>query len=83
MSAHSTRARGRHPNPKHIVRESYELAHVIIELIDHHENGITFGLRTKYGPENRPCLCSGHIEKGMATNLRRLAHRLDELEAKL
>lgn len=66
-----------------MVRESYELAHVLIEVIDHPENGITFGLRAKYGPENRPCLCSGHIEKGMATNLRRLAHRLDELEAKL
>lgn len=83
MSAHSTRAKGRHPNTAGVRREYYPLAHVEIELIDHPENGITFGLRTKYGPENRPCLCSGHIERGMATSLRRLAHRLDELEAKM
>ena len=83
MSAHSSRARGRHPQTHTVVRESYELAHVLIELIDHPENGVTFGLRTKFGPENRPCLRSGHIEKGMATNLRRLAHRLDELERKI
>lgn len=83
MSAHGGRARGRHPQPTRFVRETFELAHVLIELIDHPENGVTFGLRTKYGPDNRPCLASGHIEKGMATNLRRLAHRLDELEAKI
>lgn len=83
MSSHSRQAHGRHPAPGSFTRESYPLAHVLIELIDHPENGITFGLRTKYGPDNRPCLCSGHIERGMATELRRLAHRLDELEAKL
>ena len=83
MSAHGTRARARHPAPTGFTRQSFPLAHVLIELIDHPKDGITFGLRTKFGPENRPCLCSGHIEKGMATELRRLAHVLDGLEAKL
>lgn len=83
MSAHSQKARARHPATTHVVRRYFPLAHVEIELIDHPDNGITFGLRTRYGPENRPCLCSGHIERGMGTELRRLAHVLDDLERKM
>lgn len=83
MSAHNSRSRSQATPPTKFRRESFPLAHVQIELIEHPTDGITFGLRTKEGPENRPCLCSGFVEKGMATSLRRLAHRLDELEGKL
>lgn len=64
-------------------RMTFDVAHVEFGLIDHPENGITFDLRAKYGPDNRPCLFCGHIEPGMGTQLRRLAHKLDELERKL
>ena len=83
MSAHGGRSRGKAPEPTTYRREHYPLAHVQIELIEHPKDGITFGLRTREGPEGRLCLCSGFVEKGMATSLRRLAHRLDELERKL
>jgi hypothetical protein len=80
MSAHSTKSRRRHPQPTTYGRQTFDIAHVQVEVIDHPENGVTFGLRTKYGPDNRPNLFSGHTEPGMGTQLRRLAHHLDALE---
>lgn len=81
MSAHGGRARAQ--NAQKIPRQSFDVAHVQFELIDHPDNGVTFGLRAKYGPDNRPCLFSGHIEAGMGTELRRLAHAVDVLEAQI
>lgn len=85
MSSHGTKARARHPDPVSFTREQFWVAHVMFELIDHPENGITFALIAGLATEakyRRP-LFSGHIERGMGTQLRRLAHRLDELEARL
>lgn len=81
MSAHGGRARAQKSTK--LPRQTFDVAHVQFELIDHTEHGVTFGLRAKYGPENRPCLFSGHIEPGMGTQLRRLAHAIDELEAQI
>lgn len=81
MSAHNLKSRVQ-PQSR-IKRETFDVAHVQFELIDHPEDGVTFGLRPKYGPEDRRCLFSGHIELGMGTQLRRLAHAIDALEGKL
>ncbi|MCV2870651.1 hypothetical protein OEW28_18720 [Defluviimonas sp. WL0002] len=83
MSAHSTKARGRHPETRTVIRRAFPVAHVLFEVIDHPENGVTFGLRTLYGPENRPCLFSGHVEPQQARELRALADYLDTLKGKI
>jgi hypothetical protein len=80
MSAHGGRARAQ--RAEKMPRAVFDVGHVQFELIDHPDNGATFGLRAKYGPDSRPCLFSGHIEPGMGTQLRRLAHAVDALEPK-
>lgn len=84
MSAHGTRATGRHPDRTRN-RQHFDIAHVRFEVEDHPEYGCTFALRPVldiHHPKVPPVLFSGHILPGMATELRRLAHRIDELEAK-
>lgn len=85
MSIHGTRSKGRHPETKKIIRERFDVAHVAFEVCDHPINGQTFGLFPGLDEkaEKRPPLFSGYIEKGMGTQLRRLADRIDQLEAKL
>lgn len=86
MSAHGSRATSRHPKPKGVIRERFVVGHIAIEVIDHPENGATYGLRAAVelvDGKTPPLLFSGHIECGMGTQLRRLAHRMDELEAAL
>ncbi|MBS9718974.1 hypothetical protein ACFFUT_12415 [Pseudohalocynthiibacter aestuariivivens] len=70
MSAHSTKARNRHPNPKSYEREKFAVTYVIVEVCDHPENGQTFALIAGEFPADgvRP-LFTGHIEQGMATLL--------------
>lgn len=82
MSSHSLKSKRRHPHPTTFERERFPVAHVVFQVIDHPENGVTFGLFTCDPDQSRP-LFSSHIEKGMGTQLRKLAHRIDELEAKL
>jgi hypothetical protein len=84
MSAHSVRSRARHPAPCGFERETFEVGHVTVEVCDHPENGVTFALiagEAVHARDRRP-LFTGHVSRGMATQLRRLAHRLDELEGK-
>ena len=84
MSTHGGRSKGRHPNPTTFEREKFAVAHVWFEVCDHPENGATFGLFAGDPiTHGKRALFSGHIEKGMGTQLRKLAHRIDELEAKL
>ncbi len=85
MSAHSTKTRARHPDPKSYTRERFWLDHVMFEVCDHPENGRTFALIAGEATEEklRRPLFTGHIKRGMGTQLRRLAHRFDELEASL
>lgn len=85
MSSHSRKARNRHPDPKTFKREHFKVAHVTFEVVAHPEDGSTFALiagEAMHAKDRRP-LFSGHIEPGMGTELRRLAHRCDELEAKI
>lgn len=84
MSVHSVKSKARHPDPVGAVRERYQVAHVTFEVCDHPEHGVTFALiagEAVHAKDRRP-MYSGHIPKGMGTQLRRLAHRIDELEEK-
>ncbi|WP_417257372.1 hypothetical protein [Celeribacter sp.] len=84
MSTHSVKAKARHPDPSDFDRELFEVAHITFEVVDHPEYGQTFALiagHALHAKDRRP-LFSGHVEQGMGTQLRRLAHRIDELEAK-
>ncbi|MFV1591277.1 hypothetical protein VWZ88_01755 [Phaeobacter sp. JH20_36] len=69
---------------KRILDQSYfRIGHVVVRTTVHRENGQTFSLFPDVeGGEAKP-LFTGHIEKGMGTELRRLAHHFDDLEAKL
>lgn len=84
MSSHSPKARSRHPNPTSYERQQFPVAHVRFEVADHPENGCTFALLVgdPITAKDRRPLFSGHIEPGMGTQLRRLAHHIDDLEAK-
>ncbi|TNE66821.1 MAG: hypothetical protein EP336_09395 [Rhodobacteraceae bacterium] len=85
MSAHSNKSRGRHPTPASFEREHYKVAHITVEVIDHPDHGRTFALfagEAMHPEDRKRPLFSGHIPKGMGTELRRLAHRIDELEPK-
>ncbi|KMK63787.1 hypothetical protein [Puniceibacterium sp. IMCC21224] len=86
MSAHSSRAIGRHPDPVGFRRERWPVGHVNFEVIDHPQDCVTFALRADVDRGDGklpPALFSAHVPRGMATQLRKLAHRLDELEGKL
>jgi hypothetical protein len=84
MSAHSVKSRARHPAPEGFTRERFEVGHVTFEICDHPEHGVTFALiagQALFAKDRRP-LFTGHVARGMATQMRRLAHRLDDLESK-
>lgn len=83
MSGHKQGVKTRHPDLIATPRQYFDVAHVQFEVINHPVNGVTFGLRTKFGPDNRGCLFSGHIERGMAAELRALADVLEPLEARI
>lgn len=75
-------ARRRHPDPQSFDRVRFEVSHLVFELVDHPEHGKTFALFAG-DPDARPMLFSGHVNVGggMGTQLRRLAHAIDDLEA--
>lgn len=85
MSAHSVKAKARHPDPKTFEREQFPVGHITFEVLDHPQNGKTFALIAgdAVSAKDRRPLFSGHIQKGMGRQLRQLAHRLDELEVGL
>jgi hypothetical protein len=83
MSVHSTRATSRHPH-RWRNRERFAVAHVAFE-IEEGTDGATFCIRVRHDdhmPRIPKPLCSGLIQPGMARELRKLAHRLDEIEAR-
>lgn len=85
MSSHSIKSKSRHPDPTGVRRELFEVAHVTFEIVDHPDHGATFALiagLAVHAKDRRP-LFSGHVEPGMGTALRKLAHRIDELEAQI
>jgi hypothetical protein len=85
MSAHSPKSKGRHPNPKTFERVPFRVGNILIEVCDDPQNGVTFALIAGEATEAkhmRP-LFTGFVQCGMATQLRRLAHHFDDLEAKL
>lgn len=82
MSSHSLKARRRHPEPSGYRREQFRVGHVTFEIVDPPEGGATFALiagDAMLQKDRRP-LFSGHVVRGMGTELRRIAHRFDELE---
>lgn len=84
MSSHSPKAKRRHPDPETYERERFKVGLVTVEICDHPKNGVTFALiagEAVHAKDRRP-LFSGHVHKGMATQFRKLAHRLDDLESK-
>lgn len=85
MSAHSVKTRRRHPEPATYQREGFPVGHILFEVCDHPEHGKTFALIAGEATEAkhlRP-MFTGFVTRGMGTQLRRLAHRFDELEAGL
>ena len=69
--------------PRILSQEHFRFGHVIVRTTDHRNNGKTFALYPDVeGGEKKP-LFTGHVEKGMGTQLRRLAHHFDDLEATL
>lgn len=77
MSTHSVKAKSRHPGAP---RQHFKVAHLTFELTD-----TTFALiagEAVLEKDRRP-LFTGVITKGIATELRRLAHHFDEREDKL
>jgi len=84
MNSHSSRAKSRHPNPSRFDREQWAIGHVTFELADNAKTGATFAMIAGEAPDGkRKPLFTGIIQAGMATQMRRLAHRLDEIEARL
>ncbi len=84
MASHG-RTKGRHPNPTRFLREQWPVGHITFEVCDNPKAGCTFALIPGEAPDAklRKALFTGIIQKGMGTQLRRLAHRFDELEAKI
>lgn len=61
-------------------RRGFRVGHVQFDVTSHTTYGVTFGLRTAEGPDNRPCLFSGHVTPQMPQQLRALA---DFIESKI
>lgn len=65
-------------------QQRFRVAHMVVRTTIDRETGITFGLYPdRDGAETRAALFSGHIEPGMANQLRALADHFDDLEARL
>lgn len=79
MSVHSLKAKRRHPDAP---RERFQVGHLTFEISV--SNG-TFALIAgdALTANDRKPLFSGFIEPGMATQLRKVAHRFDDVEAAL
>lgn len=80
MSSHSLKAKRRHLSPT-FGREAFQVGPVTFELIKHPEYGSTFAViagDVSHAAHRRP-LFTGHVPRGMGTQLRKLAHRIDEL----
>jgi len=82
VSKHSLKSKRRHPDA---IRERFEVGLISLEYGDHREDGRTFALiagQALEAKDRRP-LFTGYVKKGMATQLRKLAHRFDEMEKRL
>lgn len=85
MSTHGVKARARHPDPVTFEREQFWVNHILFQICDHPEHGVTFALIAGEATEakfRRP-LFAAHVQRGMAAQMRRLADRLEQLEAKV
>ena len=82
VSSHSLKAKRRYPDPKTFKRELFPVAHLTFELIDHPEYGQTFALIPHMSSDanGQKPLFSGHIPKGMSSELRSLAMRIYDLD---
>ncbi len=69
--------------PKILDQQFFRIGHVVVRTTCHRENGQTFSLYPDVEDGEKKPLFTGHVEKGMGTELRRLAHHFDDLEARL
>jgi len=85
MSSHGPKSRRANASPEGYARVQFPVAHLRFDVADHRENGCTFALLIgdPITAQDRRPLFSGHIEPGMGKQLRRLAHHIDGLEAKM
>ena len=79
MSKHSLKSKRRHPDAN---RERYEVAHITFEVSPEDKTFALIAGQALEAKDRRP-LFTGFVEKGMGTQLRKLAHRFDDLEAEL
>lgn len=77
MSIHSVKSKRRHPDAP---RETYVVGHCTFEISADQGTFALIAGDALMAKDRRP-LFTGHIEPGMATQLRKLAHRLDDIEA--
>jgi len=85
MSAHTIKTKARHPKTTTYKREKFIVSHVTFELCEHPKNGSTFALIAgdAIDAKHRRPMFTGHISKGMGSQLRRLAARIDEIEGQI
>lgn len=84
MSAHGSRAVRRHHEAWRR-REKFAVGHVAFE-VEESQGAATFCIRVRHDahmPKVPPPLCSGLIEPGMARELRKLAQKVEEIEARV
>ncbi len=76
MSIHGVKSKRRHPTAP---REHFEVGHITFELSEENKTFALVAGQATNAKDRRP-LFSGTIEKGMGTALRRLAHKIDDIE---
>lgn len=70
--------------PRTVVQKRYRVGHVLFRTTEHPRHGVTFALFPDVeGAEKKASLFSGHVQRGMGDELRRLAYHFDDLEAQL
>jgi hypothetical protein len=82
VSSHSLSSKRRYPDPKRFERKLFKVGHMTFETISHPTDGQTFALipHMAHEAKNKRPLFSGHINKGMANELRLLALEIAEME---
>lgn len=79
MSGHSVKAKSRHPDAP---RDHHQVGHITFEIMPADGTFALIAGEAVLQKDRRP-LFTGFVEKGMATQLRKLAHAIDEIEAVL
>lgn len=79
MSIHGTRSKSRHPDAP---RDLLQVGHICFEFSEEHGSFALIAGQAVDAKNRRP-LFTGFVSKGMARQLREIAHRFDQIEAGL